>query len=92
MKKDYIKPVALIQDMTVNSFSAGMCSSAGGIVVGFTEDTCTYTDDESMMTFFSHNCATGDEWSVDIVNPNSTSPFAQLCYHRPLDSLAFFSS
>lgn len=92
MKKDYQKPAALIQDMTVNSFVAGACTDAGGTLVTLTEDTCSYTDEGSSMTFFSGNCEDGSEWGVNIVNPNSQSPFAQLCYHRPLDALSFFSS
>lgn len=91
MKKEYKKPSILIQDMTVNSFAAGLCSSQDGIAVYYAEGNCKFTDEESGMTFFSDNC-TGDEWSVNIVNPNPQSPFAQLCYHRPLDALNFFAS
>lgn len=92
MKKTYEKPKAYIQDMTVNCFVAGACSDAGVPTVGYDVDTCYYTDPESYMTFYSAQCEDGTGWGVDIVNPNASSPFAQLCYHRPLDSLAFFSS
>lgn len=95
MKKKYIKPSAMIQDMTVNSFVAGLCSSQNGIAVYYAENSCTYYDEENFMTYFSDNCSDFDkygEWGVNIVNPNPQSPFAQLCYHRPLDSLSFFSS
>lgn len=92
MKKKYIKPSALIQDMTVNSFAAGLCRDNGGIAVLYAENTCEYYDDEDGMTYFGDNC-TGDEWHINIVTPNSQSPFAQLCYHRPLEAdNPFFSS
>lgn len=92
MKKKYIKPSALIQDMTVNSFAAGLCSDSGAAVLHYGEDSCEYVDPQGGITFFSSNCEKGDMYSYDIVNPNPQSPFAQLCYHRPLDALAFFSS
>ena len=92
MKKKYIKPCALIQNLAVNNFVAGACLDAGGTVVNSTEDTCFYTDPTSYMTFFSAQCADGSMWGVDIVNPNPQSPWAQLCYHRPMDALSFFSS
>lgn len=91
MKKEYIKPSAVIQDMTVNSFAAGLCKDSNLTPIYYAENTCTVVDEESGMTFFGENC-TGDEWSVNIVNPNPQSPFAQLCYHRPLESSPFFSS
>lgn len=95
MKKKYMKPSAVIQDMTVNSFAAGLCSSQNGIAIYYAEDSCTYFDEESFSTFFSDQCEDFEkygEFGVNIVSPNPQSPFAQLCYHRPLDSLAFFSS
>lgn len=95
MKKEYIKPSAIIQDMTVNSFAAGLCSSQSGIAVYYAEDSCIYEDEESGSIFFSTQCEDFDkygEFGVNIVNPNQQSPFAHLCYHRPLDELAFFSS
>lgn len=93
MKKQYIKPEALVQDLTVNNFVAGACSDANGTVVDSTEDTCFYTGPaSSYMTFFSSQCADGSQFGVNIVNPNPSSGFAQLCYHRPMDALAFFSS
>ena len=91
MKKNYVKPSALIQDMTVNSFAAGLCSSKGGLAVYYAEDTCQFYNDEDGMTYFSDNC-TGDEWHINIVNPNPQSDFADLCYHRPLENSPFFSS
>ncbi|MCQ2479301.1 MAG: hypothetical protein MJ120_01575 [Clostridia bacterium] len=92
MKKEYKKPVVVIQDLSVNNFVAGACAQAGGTIVNSTESSCTYTDPSSYMTFFSSQCDDGTEWSVNIVNPNPASPFAQLCYHRPMDSMSFFSS
>ena len=92
MKKEYIKPASVIQDLTINNFVAGACADAGGTIVDSTENDCFYTDPSSFMTFFSSQCDDGSEWSVNIVNPNPTSPYAQLCYHRPMDSLFFFSS
>lgn len=92
MKKEYIKPVSIIQDLTINNFVAGACADAGGTIIDSTESTCTYTDPTSYMTFFSSQCDDGTEWSVNIVNPNPTSPYAQLCYHRPMDSILFFNS
>lgn len=92
MKKEYIKPISVIQDLSINNFVAGACADANGTIVNSTENDCTYTDPTSYMTFFSYQCADGTEWSVDIVHPNPTSAFAQLCYHRPMDSLMFFSS
>ena len=92
MKKTYEKPTAYIQDMSVNSFVAGACTSAGANVLNYGESDCTYTDPENYVTFFSSNCQTTDGWGVDIVNPNDTSPYAQLCYHRPLDIFTFFNS
>ena len=95
MKKKYIKPSAVIQDMTVNSFAAGLCTSQNGTAVYYAEDTCTYYDEESMSTFFSDQCEDFEkygEFGVNIVKPNEQSVFAQLCYHRPLDALSFFSS
>lgn len=92
MKKKYEKPSAFIQDMTVNCFIAGDCSSSSAGVLGYSEDTCTYVDPESYMTFFSSQCQDDSGFGVDIVNPNDQSPYAQLCYHRPLDALTFFSS
>ena len=92
MKKTYEKPTAYIQDMSVNCFVAGECSKADAAVLNYAEDSCTYTDPESYMTFFSAQCQTEDGWGVDIVNPNDTSPYAQLCYHRPLDIFTFFNS
>lgn len=91
MKKEYKKPSVMIQDMTVNSFAAGLCKDNNLTPIYYAENTCTVVDEESGMTFFGDNC-TGDEWSVNIVNPNPQSPFAQLCYHRPLESSPFFSS
>lgn len=92
MKKKYEKPVIHIEDMTVNCFMCGSCSTSGGISLNYNEDTCTFTDPESYMTFFSDNCDTGDGWGANIVNPNPHSPYAQVCYHRPLDTVNFFSS
>lgn len=92
MKKVYQKPAALIQDMTVNCFVAGACSKAGSLVLDFSEDTCTYFDASSYMTFFSSQCEDGTGFGIDIVNPNKTSAFAQICYHRPADALSFFNS
>ena len=92
VKKEYVKPQAVIQDMSVNSFMAGLCSSMGGTAINYSEDTCSITDPDSFMTYFSDNCETDDGWGVDIVNPNVHSPYAQLCYHRPMDALTFFSS
>ena len=94
MKKTYEKPVAFVQDMTVNSFVAGACASAGGNVgvINYTEDTCYYYDSQSGMTFFSAQCEDETGFGVNIVRPNPQSQFAQICYHRPLDVLNFFSS
>lgn len=92
MKKQYIKPEALVQDLTVNNFVAGACADANGTIVDSAEDTCLYTDPTSYMTFFSTQCADGSAWGVNIVNPSPNSPYAQLCYHRPMDALSFFSS
>lgn len=92
MKKAYEKPMALVQDLTLNNFVAGACSSSGATPINFSEDTCTYTDESSMFTFFSSQCDKGDGFSGNIVNPNPQSPFAQICYHRPLDEFTFFSS
>lgn len=92
MKKQYIKPESIIQELSINGFAAGACADAGGTIVDSTENDCTYTDPMSYMTFFSAQCADGTEWSVNIVNPNPGSTYAQLCYHRPMDSLMFFSS
>lgn len=94
MKKRYEKPEAIVQDMRVNSFAAGACASAGeGVgVINHSEDTCYYYDAESNMTFFSAQCRDDTGFGVDVVNPNPQSPFAQICYHRPLDMLNFFSS
>ena len=92
MKKSYTKPSAYIQDMSVNCFVAGACEEAGAMVLGFSEDECTYYDPASNMTFFSHQCEDTTGFGVDIINPNPASPFAQLCYHRPLDVSQFFSS
>lgn len=93
MKKEYSKPIAVIQNMTVNSFVAGACMDAGAFVINFNEDSCTFIDDESGMMFFSAQCDTDDGFGVNIVNPNPESPYAQLCYHRPLDSaFSFFNS
>ena len=92
MKKDYQKPMALIQELSVGGTATGACSSAGAGVLNFAESTCYYVDDESGMVFFSKQCDDGTGFGVNIVNPNPRSPFAQLCYHRPLDVLSFFSS
>lgn len=92
MKKTYSKPRVYIQDMRINSFVAGACSDMGVPTVNYDIDTCYYTDPESHMTFYSAQCEDETGWGVDIVNPNKSSPYAQLCYHRPLDVLNFFSS
>ncbi len=92
MKKEYCKPKAFVQNLTVNCFTAGGCSNAGALVVNFTEDKCYYTGDDGI-TYFSRQCESGDGWGVDIVNPNPYSDYAQLCYHRPLDAdIMFFNS
>ena len=94
MKKVYEKPSAYIQDMSVNGFVAGACGSAGsGVgVINYSETTCYYYDAQSGLTFFSYQCKDESGFGIDIVNPNSHSPYAQICYHRPLDVLNFFSS
>lgn len=93
MKKDYCKPKAVVQNLAVNCFIAGACSDVKGVaVLNFSEDSCTYFDEESFMTYFSQQCESEDGLGVNIVNPNPQSPFAQLCYHRPLDVLNFFNS
>lgn len=92
MKKSYERPMALVQNLAVNNFVAGACSGAGGTVVNLSESTCTYTDESSMFTFFASQCDKGDGFSGNIVDPNPQSPFAQICYHRPLDEFSFFSS
>lgn len=94
MKKAYEKPRAYIQDMSVNGFVAGACGSAGtGVgVVNYSENTCYFYDYTSGLTFFSAQCQDDTGFGVDIVNPNPSSPYAQICYHRPLDAMNFFSS
>lgn len=92
MKKAYSKPVSVIQNLSLNGFVAGACSDAGGTIVDSTENDCFYVDPTSYMTFFSAQCDDGTEWSVNIVNPSPGSIFAELCYHRPMDELSFFSS
>lgn len=92
MKKTYEKPKVVIQDMSVNCFVAGDCSNAGAAVLDYAEDSCTYFDEESYITFFSYQCADTSGLAIDIVHPNPASPFAQICYHRPLDVLSFFNS
>ncbi len=92
MKKVYTKPVVLIQDMSVNCFVAGACSDAGAQVLNHSETSCTLYDAGSNMTFFSYQCEDDTGFGVNIVHPNPNSPFAQLCYHRPLDVSSFFNS
>lgn len=87
MKKKYEKPMAVIQDMTVNCFVAGACG--GGIMVQHSETTCVY-DTGAGVKFFSFNCIS--EGGFDIVDPNTYSMFAGLCYHNPGDTSNFFSS
>lgn len=91
-KKKYIKPVAVVQCMAVNNFVAGACSDAGAAVVQFSENSCTYCDPNNFMTYFSAQCEDDTGFGVNIVNPNPSSPFSQLCYHRPVDVLSFFNS
>ncbi|MCQ2480064.1 MAG: hypothetical protein MJ120_05430 [Clostridia bacterium] len=94
MKKTYEKPQALIQNMAINGFVAGACSAAGNnvAVINYSETSCRYSDSQTGLVFFSSQCKDSDEDGVDIVNPNKSSPAADLCYHRPLDTLNFFSS
>ena len=94
MKKPYTEPRAFIKDMSINGFIAGACGSAGsGVgVINHTETSCYYYDAESGLTFFSYQCKNESGFGIDIVNPNPKSPYAQICYHRPLDVLNFFSS
>ena len=91
--KKYTKPIALVQDMTINAFAAGACSNApNAIVLNSSETSCYYQDPDSFVIFFSMQCDTNDGFGIDVVNPNPNSPYAQLCYHRPLDALNFFNS
>lgn len=92
MKKTYEKPMAYVQDMSVNSYAAGACSDAQAAVINYSESSCYYFDSSSGLTFFSYQCRDETGFGIDIVNPNPRSPYAQICYHRPLDMLSFFSS
>ena len=93
MKKEYSKPLAIIQNMTVNSFVAGACMDAGAAVIDFGEEDCYY-ESANGWVFFSYQCESEEfgMYGLNIVHPNDESPFAQLCYHRPLDALSFFNS
>ena len=92
MKKMYEKPRAYIQDMTLNCYVAGACTDANAIVLNYGEDSCSYTDPESYVTLFGPQCQDETGWGLNILDPNISSEYATLCYHRPLDMLNFFAS
>ncbi len=92
MKKDYCKPKAVIQDMSVNCFVAGACADPEGVaVLNYGEHDCVYVD-ANYTIYFAEQCEDDSGFGVNILLPNNQSEYAQLCYHRPLDVLNFFNS
>ena len=66
MKKEYTKPIALIENFEMNEFIAGACTDAGKNIykkpsgMNMNIDSCLYEDPENGETYFSQNCLSID--------------------------------